>query len=73
MQYERIREIFNSCDNSQMRDVKIEEIECDDIDSDVLQFCNGKDVRCNKVDRKDGAIFDLNVDGLIQRISYMEL
>ena len=73
MKYERTREILNSCDNSRMRDVDIEEIECDDIDGDVLEFCNGKNVRCEKTDRKDGAIFDINVDGLQQRVTYVEI
>ena len=73
MKYERIREILNSCDNSRMRDVGIKEIECDDIDSDVLQFCNGKNVRCEKADRKDGAVFNLTVDGVRQRVSYTEI
>ena len=70
MEYERIREILNSCDNSRKRDVEIVEIETDDIDDDVLQFCNGKNVRCDKIEKKDGAVFEINVDGLPQRVSY---
>ena len=73
MKYERIREIFNLCGNSSMRDVSIEEIECDDIDSDVLQFCNGKDIHCDKIEKKDGAVFAVSADGLHQRITYMEI
>jgi len=73
MKYERIREIFNSCGNSQMRDVNVEEIESDDIDSDVLQFCNGKNVRFEKIDKKDGAVFEITIDGLKQRVSYAEI
>ena len=73
MKYERIREIFNSCDNSQMRDVDIREIESDDIDSDVLQFCNGKNVSCEKTDKKDGKVFDISIDGLNQRVTYMAI
>jgi hypothetical protein len=72
--YERIREILNSCDNSRMRDVDIQEIEVDDIDSDVKQFCGGKDLRCERFDKKDGTVvFDISIDGLNQRITYMEL
>ena len=72
--YERIREILNSCDNSRMGDVDIVEIEVDDIDADVRQFCIGRDLRCDKFDKKDGTVvFDISVDGLNQRITYMEL
>jgi hypothetical protein len=72
--YERIREILNSCDNSRMRDVDIQEIELHDIQADVKQFCNGKDVRCEKFDKTDGTVvFDISVDGLNQRVTYMEL
>ena len=73
MKYERIREIFNSCDNSKMRDVEIKEIESDDIDLDVAQFCNGKNVRCEKTVTKDGTVFDISADGLNQRVNYMEI
>ena len=72
--YERIREILNSCDNSRMRDVDILEIEIDDIETDVKQFCSGKDLRCEKFDKEDGTVvFDISIDGLNQRITYMEL
>jgi len=77
--YERIREILNSCDNSRMRDVDIQEIELDDangidIDADVKQFCGGKELRCEKFDKKDGTVvFDISIDGLNQRVTYMEL
>ena len=72
--YERIREILNSCDNSRMRDVDIQEIEIGDIDADVKQFCNGKNVRCEKFDKKDGTVvFDISVDGLNQRVPYMDI
>jgi hypothetical protein len=72
--YERIREILNSCDNSRMRDVDIQEIEVDDVDAAVKEFCNGKNVRCEKFVKNDGTIvFDISVDGLNQRVTYMEL
>ena len=73
MKYERIREIFNSCDNSKMRDVEIKEIESDDIDIDVVQFCNGTNVLCEKTETKDGAVFYISDDGLNQRVNYMEI
>jgi predicted RNA-binding protein len=72
--YERIREILNSCDNSRMRDVDIQEVESDDLDTSVKEFCNGKNVRCEKFVKNDGTVvFDISVDGLNQRVTYMEL
>jgi predicted RNA-binding protein len=72
--YERIREIFNSCGNSQMRDVDIEEVETGDVDAAVKEFCSGKEVSCEKFIRNDGSVvFDINNDGLNQRVTYMEL
>ena len=72
--YERIREIFNSCDNSQMRDVDIQEVETGDVDAAVGEFCRGKEVTCEKFVKPDGTIiFEINADGLNQRVSYIEL
>ncbi|MDR1352327.1 MAG: CooT family nickel-binding protein [Treponema sp.] len=72
--YERIREIFNTCSNSQMRDVDIWEIETGDIDAAVEEFCRGKEVSCEKSVKPDGTVvFEINADGLFQRVSYMEL
>ncbi|MDR1411772.1 MAG: CooT family nickel-binding protein [Spirochaetaceae bacterium] len=72
--YERIREIFNNCNNSQMRDVDIREVETDDVDRAVGEFCRGKEVSCEKFVKPDGSIvFEINIDGLAQRVSYMEL
>jgi predicted RNA-binding protein len=72
--YERIREIFNTCSNSQMRDVDIEEVETADVDAAVKEFCNGKEVSCEKFVRSDGSVvFNIINDGLNQRVSYAEL
>jgi predicted RNA-binding protein len=72
--YERIREIFNNCDNSQMRDVHIQEVETSDVDAAVGEFCRGKEVTCEKFVKPDGTIiFEINADGLAQRVSYMEI
>jgi predicted RNA-binding protein len=72
--YERIREIFNNCDNSQMRDVQIQEVETGDVDAAVGEFCHGKKVTCEKFVKPDGTIiFEINADGLAQRVSYMEI
>lgn len=72
--YERIREIRNSCDNSRMRDIAIDEIAIDDIDADVLQFCGGTTIRREKKVGADGSvIFEISADGLSQRVSYTKL
>jgi hypothetical protein len=66
-----IREIFNSCGNSKMRDVDIREIETDDPDTAVKEFLDGKNVRCEKFIKNDGTvIYDISVDGLNQRVIY---
>jgi hypothetical protein len=72
--YEVIREIFNSCDNNRMRDVDIREIETDDVELSVQEFLKGRQVQCEKLVKNDGSVtFDINVDGLKQRVSFMEI
>jgi hypothetical protein len=71
MKYEMIREIFNSCGNSRMRDVDIREIETIDVDSAVKEFLSGKEVSCKKQVQPGGClIFDIESGGLLQRISF---
>ncbi len=71
MRYEMIREIFNSCSGNQMRDVFFSEVESDDLDAVVRGFLKGKVIECERTDRPDGTvIFDINTDGLSQRISF---
>jgi hypothetical protein len=66
-----IREIFNSCGNSRMRDVDIREIETADVDSVVKAFLSGKEARCKKtVLPKGRLIFDIESGGFIQRVSF---
>ncbi|MDR1949573.1 MAG: CooT family nickel-binding protein [Spirochaetaceae bacterium] len=72
--YEMTREIFNSCGNSRMRDVDIREIETDNPDAAVKEFLGGKNVNCEKIVKNDGTvIFDINADGLAQRVTYVAL
>lgn len=71
MKYEMIREIFNSCGNSQMRDVDIREIETADVDSVVKAFLSGKEVSCKKQIQPNGClVFDIESGGFIQRVSF---
>ena len=71
MTYEVIREIFNLCSNNQMRDVFVTEIETEDTDAVAASYCKGTDTSMEKSVMEDGSvIYDLNVDGLRQRISF---
>jgi hypothetical protein len=72
--YEFVREIFNACSGSQMRDVDIQEIETDDIDAAAAEFLGGKTVRWERSVRPDGAVvFDIEDSGLVQRLSFTPL
>ncbi|MDR2632840.1 MAG: hypothetical protein LBC51_04360 [Treponema sp.] len=72
--YEMVREIFNSCSNNQMRDVFIEEIETDALEPRLKPFLTGTQVSWEKHENPDGGVsFDINTDGLLQRITFTEL
>ena len=72
-EYEAVWEIFNQCSNNQMRDVFFEEVETDDLEKYVDRFCTGQEVTRERTDKPDGSvIFDINTDGLAQRISFCE-
>lgn len=44
------------------------------MDGNVREFCGGKDVTCEKFVNNNGVIvFDINTDGLNQRVTYTEL
>jgi hypothetical protein len=69
--HELIREIFNKCSGNQMRDVFVSEVESDNLDEYVKQFLVGGDVRCEKTINENGVvIFDLEIDGLKQRLAF---
>ena len=69
-----IREIFNQCSGNQMRDVDIQEVETNDIDSIVKEFLTGDDVMCEKIvqDAKT-TVFKITTDGLKQQVSFVKL
>ena len=72
--YELIREIFNNCSNNSMRDRFITEIRTDSIENVVESFCIGTNITCSRHDNPDGSvIFDLEVDGLPQRLTFCEI
>jgi hypothetical protein len=73
-QYEVIREIFNKCSGNQMRDVFFEEIETDDPDTYVA----GRFPGCVVTPDTSGPagktrVWDIEADGLRQRISLTEI
>ncbi|MDR3170261.1 MAG: CooT family nickel-binding protein [Treponema sp.] len=72
--YEMVREIFNSCANNQMRDVDIRDVETDDVDASVQEFLTGEHVHSEKIVQDNGiVVFDINTDGLQQRVTFTEL
>jgi hypothetical protein len=74
MKYEMIREIFNNCSGNQMRDVDVKEIETSDPELTVKEFLIGNSVQCEKFQKPDGSvIFDINTDGILQRVSFSPL
>ncbi|GMO20568.1 MAG: hypothetical protein Pg6A_07350 [Termitinemataceae bacterium] len=74
MVYEEIREIFNKCSGNQMRDVFVEEIETGDTDEYVKRYLTGSDIKCEKsINEKGAIIYDIETDGLKQRIALTAL
>jgi hypothetical protein len=54
-----------------MRDVFIDEIETDDLDGAVQEYLVGEKVRWIKSENPSGGVvFDINTDGLVQRITF---
>ena len=73
-QYEMIREIFNKCSGNQMRDVFFDEIETEDPDA----YIAGRFAGCRIEAEPIGAggptrIYEIEADGLRQRVSLTEL
>ncbi|HIW15862.1 MAG TPA: hypothetical protein H9689_00200 [Firmicutes bacterium] len=74
MEYEIIREIFNSCSGNQMRDVFVDEAEIADVDAYVRGFLVGSSVSCERRDLPGGGVeYDVVTDGLRQRFSFTPL
>lgn len=73
-EYEVLREIFNQCSGNQMRDIYVEEVDISDIDAYMNTFRVGKNIQEERYENADGTIsYDLNVDGLRQRISFQPM
>lgn len=72
MRYEMIREIFNDCSNSQMRDVSISTVDTDDIDRFTDAYRSGKNIQEQRTTADGSIVFDIVADGLHQRITFSE-
>lgn len=71
MIYEEIREIFNLCSGNQMRDVFVEEVETENLDEYVKRYLVGGKVSCEKsINEKGAIVYDIESDGLRQRVAY---
>ena len=73
-EYELIREIYNNCSNNSTRDRFISEIKTDDIESVADAYCVGREVTRERRENPDGSIiYDINADGLLQRLTFSEI
>ena len=73
-EYETVWEIFNKCPNNQMRDVFIEEIQCEDPEEYIRQKFADKVLQYDKTVQPDGTIvFDIVTSGIKQRYTFKEI
>lgn len=70
-EYETVWEIYNLCSGNQMRDVFIEEIECDDPEVFVRNKFKDKEFSFEKSELEDGTIiFDIMTTEIKQRYTF---
>ena len=70
-EYEAVWEIYNLCSGNQMRDVFIEEIECEDPEEFVKQKFRDKEFSYEKTVLEDGTIiFDMMTTEIKQRYTF---
>lgn len=74
-EYEAVWEIFNLCSGNQMRDVFIEEIVTDDLESFVKDKFKGEDqFHYEKSVLEDGSVvFDIMTTQIKQRYTFTEI
>jgi hypothetical protein len=72
-QYEAIWEIFNKCSGNQMRDVFFEEIETEDPDAYIAKRFQGYAITHDVSGASGTLIYEIEADGLRQRISLTEI
>jgi hypothetical protein len=71
--YEVIWEIFNKCSGNQMRDVFFEEIETDDPDAYISERFQGYSITPDLSRAPGELIYEIEADGLRQRMSLTEI
>ena len=72
--YEVVREIENSCERNQMRDVFFDEIETDDPLAYVRNFLKDTKVELSVDEKQDGAVTIYAVaDGLTQKFTFTKI
>ena len=72
--YEMIREIFNNCDNSKMRDVFIEDIETDDVAEIVSRHLDSQTKLEQYVTSTGVEIYEISVNGVVlQKLTFSPL
>ena len=70
-EYETVWEIFNLCSGNQMRDVFIEEIECEDPEEFLKRKFKDKEFSYEKTVLEDGTIiFDMMTTEIKQRYTF---
>lgn len=70
-EYEAVWEIYNLCSGNQMRDVFIEEIECEDPEEFVRNKFKDKEMSYEKTVLEDGTIiFDIMTTEIKQRYTF---
>ena len=74
-EYEAVREIFNLCSGNQMRDVYIEEIECDDLDAFVEDVYKGESEFTYEktVDEAGNIVYNIMTAKIKQRYTFTEI
>lgn len=73
-EYEAVWEIFNLCSGNQMRDVFVEEIACDDLDTFIRDKFKGEEVNWEKSQMEDGTVvYDIQTSKIKQRYSFTEI
>lgn len=73
-QYEVIWEIYNKCSNNQMRDVYIQELEVEDLETYVKNKFRDKVLEYEIIRHDDGSVvFDIMTSGIKQRMTFTEI
>ena len=71
MEYELVHEIKNLCRNNQMRDIFLEEVECDDPGEYLRGKYRGKEVELSVEEGANSALtVHAVVDGLMQKFVF---